>query len=73
MLHGLTVVLQPMIDPAHRAAWLNWLASERRYGANTLDAYERDLDDFTAYLATHDGPYGTIISRHIFRLSLIHI
>ena len=56
-----------MIDPAHKAAWLNWLASERRYGANTLDAYKRDLDDFTAYLATNDDPNSTIISRHIFR------
>ena len=34
-----------MIAAAHRDAWLRWLASEKRYGANTLDAYERDLDD----------------------------
>ena len=30
----------------NRTAWLAWLESERRYGANTLAAYESDLDDY---------------------------
>ena len=33
----------------NRTAWLTWLESERRYGANTLAAYESDLDDFVGY------------------------
>ena len=33
----------------NRIAWLAWLESERRYGANTLAAYESDLDDYLAY------------------------
>ena len=56
-----------MIDPAHRTRLAQLAASERRYGANTLDAYKRDLNDFTAYLANEDNPDSTIISRHIFR------
>ena len=33
----------------NRTAWLAWLESERRYGANTLAAYESDLDDYLVY------------------------
>ena len=33
----------------NRTAWLAWLESERRYGANTLAAYESDLDDYLGY------------------------
>ena len=36
-----------MITSSHQTAWLRWLASEKRYGQNTLDAYKRDLDDFS--------------------------
>ena len=36
-----------MITTSHQPAWLRWLASEKRYGQNTLDAYQRDLDDFS--------------------------
>ena len=39
-----------MINTSHQIAWLSWLASEKRYGQNTLDAYERDLDDFSSYV-----------------------
>ncbi len=56
-----------MVDPVHRAAWLRWLASEKRYGPNTLDAYERDLDDFSAFSMQHDEADGVIVSRQIFR------
>jgi len=55
-----------MIEATHRAAWLRWLATEKRYGENTLDAYRRDLDDFSAYAAsthTHAG----MIDRPLFR------
>ena len=62
-----------MIDPAHRAAWLGWLASERRYGPNTLDAYERDLDDFSAFLAQHHANADASVSRQIFRGWLAHM
>ena len=55
-----------MIDAAHRSAWLAWLATEKRYGDNTLDAYARDLDDFSAFAATTPvAP--NIIDRQIFR------
>ncbi|MEK9910298.1 MAG: tyrosine recombinase XerC [Candidatus Puniceispirillum sp.] len=56
-----------MIDPAHRASWLSWLASEKRYGDNTLDAYARDLDDFSAFLAAQPTRSATIVSRQRFR------
>ena len=55
-----------MIETAHRSAWLAWLASEKRYGDNTLDAYARDLDDFSAFAAsTAAAP--RMIDRQIFR------
>lgn len=46
-----------MITPSHRRAWLDWLRTEKRYGDNTLNAYEGDLDDFTSYMlmAGHAG------------------
>ena len=55
-----------MIDAAHRSAWLAWLATEKRYGDNTLDAYARDLDDFSAFVATTKAVPG-MIDRQIFR------
>ena len=39
----------------NRTAWLTWLESERRYGANTLAAYESDLDDYLAYAGGDAG------------------
>jgi len=40
---------------ARRAAWLGWLAGERRLSANTLEAYDRDVRQFLAFLAGHLG------------------
>jgi integrase/recombinase XerD len=37
-------------DAALTALYLDMLAAERGAGANTLDAYRRDLEDFSAYL-----------------------
>ena len=62
-----------MIAAAHRAAWLRWLASEKRYGANTLDAYERDLDDFSSYLSADANAANAPLSRQIFRGWLAHM
>ena len=39
----------------NRKSWLAWLESERRYGANTLAAYESDLDDYLAYAGGDAG------------------
>ena len=39
----------------NRTAWLAWLESERRYGANTLSAYESDLDDYLGYAGGDAG------------------
>ena len=39
----------------NRIAWLAWLESERRYGANTLAAYESDLDDYLGYAGGDAG------------------
>lgn len=36
-------------------AWLNWLRAEKRYSEHTLDAYERDLGNFLAFVAAHQG------------------
>lgn len=38
-----------MGSSSNRTAWLAWLESERRYGANTLAAYDSDLDDYLGY------------------------
>jgi integrase/recombinase XerC len=38
-----------------RQEWLSHLAHERRVSANTLEAYGRDLDQFTLFLASHLG------------------
>ncbi len=35
--------------------WRRWLADERRASAHTLDAYDRDLAGFLAFLAGHLG------------------
>jgi integrase/recombinase XerC len=43
-----------MIQLAHRQAWLAWLRNEKRYGDNTLAAYENDLDDFSAFAASQN-------------------
>ena len=61
-----------MIDATHRSAWLAWMATEKRYGENTLDAYARDLDDFSAFAATtKTAP--SMIDRQIFRGWLAHM
>ena len=39
----------------NRKSWLAWLESERRYGANTLAAYESDLDDYLGYAGGDAG------------------
>ncbi|MGB1176893.1 MAG: site-specific integrase, partial [Candidatus Puniceispirillaceae bacterium] len=41
---------------AHRQAWLAWLETERRYGANTLAAYATDLDDYLRLAGTEAAP-----------------
>ena len=55
-----------MTQTAYRSAWLAWLATEKRYGDNTLDAYARDLDDFSAF-ATSISAAPNMIDRKIFR------
>jgi integrase/recombinase XerC len=62
-----------MITAAHRIAWLRWLASEKRYGQNTLDAYERDLDDFSSYATSDGAASNTPLSRQLFRGWLAHM
>jgi integrase/recombinase XerC len=44
-----------MSGGGNRTAWLAWLESERRYGANTLAAYESDLDDYLGYAGGDAG------------------
>ena len=44
-----------MGSSGNRTAWLAWLESERRYGANTLAAYESDLDDYLGYAGGDAG------------------
>ena len=55
-----------MIKNQHRDAWLSWLLKEKRFGANTVDAYKRDLDDF-ANFATTAACNDKDINRQIFR------
>ena len=44
-----------MSGSGNRTAWLAWLESERRCGANTLAAYESDLDDYLVYAGGDAG------------------
>ena len=62
-----------MITTSHQTAWLRWLASEKRYGQNTLDAYQRDLDDFSSYLTSSGIASDTPLSRQLFRGWLAHM
>lgn len=51
-----------------RQAWLSWLETERRYGANTLAAYAADLDDYTGFLARQgDNDFNLTPDRRQFR------
>ena len=36
-------------------AWLDWLRNERRYGENTLAAYQGDIEDYGHHLGPHGG------------------
>ena len=56
-----------MITASHQTAWLRWLASEKRYGQNTLDAYKRDLDDFSSYVKSSGIANDAPLSRQLFR------
>ena len=51
--------------PDNRLAWLAWLESERRYGANTLSAYESDLGDYLEFAG--GAAAGTLPDRRQFR------
>ena len=44
-------------DPLLRARhdWLKWLSLEKRYAANTILAYGRDVDAFLGFLSDHNG------------------
>lgn len=54
----------PQAGLEHRRAWLDWLARERRYGANTLAAYAADLDNYL----THVGDMSVLEpDRRLFR------
>ena len=39
-------------------AFLDMLAAERGAAKNTIDAYQRDLDDYLEFAAAHGGPAG---------------
>ena len=39
--------------PLEAEEFLSWMASERGRATNTLAAYRRDLDGYTAWLAAH--------------------
>lgn len=43
-----------------RAAWRDWLKSERRLSAHTLIAYEHDVDAFVAFIAGYLGATPTL-------------
>ncbi len=62
-----------MITATHRTAWLHWLASEKRYGPNTLDAYARDLDNFSSFVASNEAASNALLSRQLFRSWLAHM
>ena len=52
--------------------WLAWLTNERRYPENTLLAYQRDLEDYFAFLSAL-GANAAQPNRAIFRKYLAHL
>jgi integrase/recombinase XerC len=51
-------LLSPVLHPevaALAAAWLDWLAHEKRQASATVKAYRTDLDGFLAFCAEHLG------------------
>ena len=57
-----------LIAAPHRKAWLDWLSIEKRYGDNTLLAYESDLDDFCTFIGNSGTATVTrAVSRPEFR------
>ncbi len=56
-----------MISTSHRKAWLKWLSTEKRYGNNTLAAYEGDLNDFCAFVGGSVDTSTQMVSRPDFR------
>lgn len=55
-----------------QAQWLAWLAQERRYPENTLLAYQRDFDDYSAF-ASQSGGNITSVDRQLFRNYLAYL
>ena len=51
----------------HRKAWLDWLSIEKRYGDNTLLAYESDLSDFCTFIGNSGTASTHAVSRPEFR------
>ena len=49
----------------HLEAFLEMLSAERGAARNTLDAYERDLKDFTAFLSSRDKPVTSAAAKDI--------
>ncbi|MDZ4381944.1 MAG: site-specific tyrosine recombinase XerD [Parvibaculum sp.] len=49
----------------HLEAFLEMLSAERGAARNTLDAYERDLKDFTAFLAARGKPVTSAVAKDI--------
>jgi len=49
----------------HLEAFLEMLSAERGAARNTLDAYERDLKDFTAFLSARDKPVTSAAAKDI--------
>jgi len=44
---------RPSSLPAALDAWRDWLTSEKRCAAHTLESYNRDIGDFLAFLDEH--------------------
>lgn len=61
-------------DQRHITAFLEMMSAEKGAAANTLDAYRRDLADYTAFLARSgvavEGALRTDVSRYLQELSI---
>ena len=64
--HSSSMTRSPQGDRArHISSFLQMLEAERGAAVNTLDAYRRDLEDFSAFIASEDQSFDAVTRKDI--------